>query len=131
MWSVFQCGKLSVVHHKDGILVQLPVTREPPCKALGKHEDVVATGGVIPIGKLADDDLHGFSEMAADARDIVWLMGDEVARGVDGNIEQVGETWVGDADGGLEEMTMNVNFSGVEVGVAAGVADGTGALDAL
>lgn len=119
------------MHHKNSILIHLPITSEPTRKALRKHEDVVAACRAVPIRIVADDDLHGVAEIAANTWDVVGMVCDEVARGVDGDVKEMGVFWIGDADRAMLKETVDLDFCGVEVDVTAWVTDGGWVLNAF
>lgn len=92
---------------------------------------MVPAAGPIPIGVVADDDVHSLRKVAPNTRNVVRLMCDEIARGVNRDVEEVGLLRVRGANGRGQQPAMHVDLGGVEVGVAARVADRPRLGDAL
>ena len=115
--------ELAVVNNEDTILERGPVARQAGGEALRKEVDMVPAVGAVPVGVLRNDETHGVVEVGADGAEVIGLVRDEVAGSIHGDVEEISLPGVKRAHGAALEEAVDMDLAGVEVGVAAGVAD--------
>lgn len=85
-------------------------------------EDVISSGGAVPVGHLGADEVDGVGEQPPRVRERGEAVGrGEVAGDVDGDEEEVGVLGAVGAAGVAEQRLVHGHLRGEEVALAAGV----------